>query len=761
MSVVHAERLVLEQENGDSVCLVVSGDEFYARHETEDGYTVVYDDRMGLYCYATLVNGRFKSTEVPTHKRPPVGTRRHLQESSDARAAKFEERFKLLYPRERVVPGIGGVNFTFGPNNGLLSGRRVSDGSVLGLTILVEFQDERANVTGEQVDAMLNGENYNANGNYCSVRDYFLLVSNGKLDYRNRVVGPIRLSRNRRYYETTPLMREALRAAIDEDNLNLGEFDSRNDGIVDAVSFMYAGRTVYGVNGDTSNPSDLWPHNSVIDFQHNGMRTNYYQITSLGRSPLEITIGTFCHESGHMLCRFPDVYDYGRRDDDFTESAGLGTYCLMGSGNHLNMGRTPAPVCGYLRDLLDWPDRVVIIGNSGHHEARHGDFGTLFKYPTDKPNEYFVVENRSKRGLDAYLESNGLAVFHCDTEGSNEWQQGTADRHYQCALLQADGRRDLENDRRSDPEDLFANVPGIALSNNTVPSSREWDGSDSGLIIRNISAPGEKMTFSVGQEPIDPIAGVVSGEVSPDLLIPDNTPEGVQSKILLTGEGTLKSVKVSVQIMHTYQGDIRLDLYSPQGTQVLLLKDHGRPGNDLSKTYDSEAHEELQKLAGEPFAGEWTLHIKDLLPDDTGRLNHWRIEIAYEAEDNTVEKTVDPALKIPDNDPQGISNEIRIDESGIVKDIQVFVDIAHTFIRDLRVELIAPSGHSVFLHDRQGGGAHDIKRTYDRTNYPDLDALLRLPIKGAWSLRLKDLEGWDEGTLNTWSLKLTYGNNGD
>ena len=35
--------------------------------------------------------------------------------------------------------------------------------------------------------------------------------------------------------------------------------------------------------------------------------------------------------------------------------------------------------------------------------------------------------------------SSGLAVYHCDIFGSNELQQGTAENHYQCALLQADG----------------------------------------------------------------------------------------------------------------------------------------------------------------------------------------------------------------------------------------------------------------------------------------------------------------------------------
>ena len=275
MSVIHNERLVLEQENGSPVTLVVNGDEFYARMETPDGYTVVYDVGLGLYCYAVVVDGCFKSTEIPVNKRPPIGTRKHLQESSAVRTTKFEGRFRTLYQQERIVPGAGGINFTLGQNNGLLAGRRVSEGTVKGLTILVEFKDIKANVRKQDIKNLLNKNNYKTNGNFCSVKEYFLLVSNGKLTYENVVVGPVTLANNRRYYETHELQREALRAAINNYNINLADFDSRGEGVVDAISFMYAGRTVYGINGDNNNPIELWPHNSYMRFYQNSIRTHF------------------------------------------------------------------------------------------------------------------------------------------------------------------------------------------------------------------------------------------------------------------------------------------------------------------------------------------------------------------------------------------------------------------------------------------------------------------------------------------------------
>ena len=98
----------------------------------------------------------------------------------------------------------------------------------------------------------------------------------------------------------------------------------------------------------------------------------------------------------------------------------------------------------------------------------------MLKYRTSKPNEYFLVENRSKMGLDRALPASGLAVYHCDIFGSNELQQGTATRHYQCALLQADGQRDLEmNVNQGDGTDLFGATPAIALSAESAAARRE------------------------------------------------------------------------------------------------------------------------------------------------------------------------------------------------------------------------------------------------------------------------------------------------
>ena len=744
MSAIFGETLIFQQDNGPDVELVVFGDEFYARYETKDGYTAVYDPERGLYCYAVLLSGRFASSGVPISKRPPSDIRRGLKEAETIRNEKFEGRYADLRPPQ---PGAAAnVARTLGPNNGLLEGRRVSEGHIRGLTVLVEFADLTSAVTAAEVEAMLNAPNYRENGNFCSVREYYHLMSNGKLDYSNVVVGPIKLSQNHRYYVQNLLCREALDKVVNQLGIDLSQFDSRGEGIVDALSFMYAWRTVYEGN--------LWPHNSELNLTYNGIKVRYYTIQSLGRQRVDLSIGTFCHESGHLLCRFPDLYDYGSRDGDFEKSAGMGYYCLMSAGNHLNNGRTPASICGYLRDLVGWCDRQVRLNSPGVYESKQGDYGTLMKYETHRANEYFIIENRTQRGLDAYLPDSGLAVYHCDTLGSNEWQGGTRERHYQCGLLQADGHLDLESNRnQGDSTDLFKRVDGVALSYATTPSTRGWDSSDSGLALADISAPGEVIRLKVGS--LVP-SNVVTGKVTADLLIPDNKREGISSAIAISQAGKVKSLSVGVDITHTYIGDLQVELQSPSGKKVLLHDRAGGSRRDLQQTYSSSSTTALSALNGELIAEDWLLNVRDLASRDIGRLNRWNIEIEYESAGQVARGEVSPNLSIPDNTPTGISSAIAIAQSGTLKDISVGVVIPHTYIGDLLVEIVAPSGQSVTLHNISGGSKDDLRMTYDRTSTPALEALVGQPIQGNWSLRVKDLQRLDTGKLEKWSLQLTY-----
>lgn len=92
MSAIFGETIRLGQANGPEVELVVSGDEWYATYETPSGHPVVYDESLGLFCYARVVDGRFESTRVPVSEPPPPDSEPHAREADAVRREKVLEK---------------------------------------------------------------------------------------------------------------------------------------------------------------------------------------------------------------------------------------------------------------------------------------------------------------------------------------------------------------------------------------------------------------------------------------------------------------------------------------------------------------------------------------------------------------------------------------------------------------------------------------------------------------------------------------------
>lgn len=98
------QKVSLGQANGPDVELVVRGTELYASYETPDGFPAVYDDGLGLFCYAKLAEGRFESTGISVAGPPPPGVERHATESDNVRTGKIEERARQMEQRSRPAP---------------------------------------------------------------------------------------------------------------------------------------------------------------------------------------------------------------------------------------------------------------------------------------------------------------------------------------------------------------------------------------------------------------------------------------------------------------------------------------------------------------------------------------------------------------------------------------------------------------------------------------------------------------------------------
>jgi subtilisin-like proprotein convertase family protein len=110
--------------------------------------------------------------------------------------------------------------------------------------------------------------------------------------------------------------------------------------------------------------------------------------------------------------------------------------------------------------------------------------------------------------------------------------------------------------------------------------------------------------------------------------IPDNNTTGITSTINVPATGNVVSLRVRVDLNHTYQGDLEVALIGPDNTTVLL---HNRTGGsaDNIKTVYADLTAPAQALSafnGKAINGAWKLRVRDLASVDTGTLNFWEID---------------------------------------------------------------------------------------------------------------------------------------
>lgn len=101
----------------------------------------------------------------------------------------------------------------------------------------------------------------------------------------------------------------------------------------------------------------------------------------------------------------------------------------------------------------------------------------------------------------------------------------------------------------------------------------------------------------------------------------------------------------------------------------------------------------------------------------------------------------------PITDGQRTEAVISVGTSGEVDQVVVQVEIAHTYVGDLRVEL-SHAGKSVELWSFSGGSADDLRRTFV------VDDFAGSPRAGDWTLAVEDAYRGDVGTLEAWGIRL-------
>lgn len=487
----NGEIFKFKQPDNTYVEVKVFGDEYYQRAESLDGYTLCYDS-AGWICYAVMNNNGsdFVSTGIIYRgsKNPNVILKNGKKLEKGIKLAKKQIVDKVQKTRQLLIPGSGAVD---GISSMAAPAAAPVTGNILGLALLINFPDQTSGISKTAIDNMLNQTGYTGYSNNGSVKDYYYSVSGGQLTYTNYVSNFYTAQHPKSYY-TDPgipyaqrameLVKEAIQW-LDSQGYNFATLSKDSGNNVLAINCYYAGEP------DSAWGTGLWPHQGWVNPKYyvDGVYCYKYQMSNIGSS---LSIGTTVHENGHMVCSWPDLYDY---DGD---SAGAGRYCVMSYCDSKNPQvpnphyRSTAGWTGFTR-LNDYASGSVITVNAGSLGA--------YRWEGPNSNEFFLVENLRKTGRWAAVPDEGLMVWHVDTNGNNSWNQMTAANHFLVSVEQADGLYDLEYNRNSgDTNDLFHSGWKIKFDNITTPSSKWWNGSASGLTINNVSAIGNSMTFTVG-----------------------------------------------------------------------------------------------------------------------------------------------------------------------------------------------------------------------------------------------------------------------
>lgn len=171
---------------------------------------------------------------------------------------------------------------------------------------------------------------------------------------------------------------------------------------------------------------------------------------------------------------------------------------------------------------------------------------------------------------------------------------------------------------------------------------------------------------------------------------------------------------------------------------------------------------------------------------------HWRIrsiqntgscglslwnQTSFISGDCPIQFTSSPAVTISNGPPVQLAEmKLNITSAGELIDLDlVLLDVSHTYLNDLEIELESPAGTLVPIFDRSCGGNDNLLLSFDDEateltfTCPPVDptAFIRpptLPLRrfdgeeaaGTWTLRVRDNSNQDGGTINSFGLKTCF-----
>lgn len=411
------------QSDGSTIKVKLCGDENFNYYKTEDNVPLLRGANGDFY-YAETFGLKMKSSGVMAHEKPLRSAAEQKRVSAltgieDMRAGS-KRNITIARKRERL-----GVRTKANPNSNTRH----------GLVIMVSFSDQDFSSPDSYNtwNDILNKKGYFDNGANGSVSDYFHDQSSGQFDITFDVVGPVKMPKSRYYYgQNDPddnnkidinvgeLVVEACKAV--DDAVDFRDYDWNGDGTAELVFVLFAGYCEAVTGAD---PRLIWPHQYYVSaypqypygYTLDGICIDQYacgnELEGLGDSPNKVLsgLGTFCHEFSHCL-GLPDFYTSSGLDM-------LWDWDLLSYGCYNGNGWCPAGYTAYEKMFCGWLSPVELdtpTTVSGLQAVCDGGNAFLIRNDCadESVDEYYLLENRQKRGWDAHIPGEGLLVTHVD-----------------------------------------------------------------------------------------------------------------------------------------------------------------------------------------------------------------------------------------------------------------------------------------------------------------------------------------------------------
>jgi subtilisin-like proprotein convertase family protein len=295
---------------------------------------------------------------------------------------------------------------------------------------------------------------------------------------------------------------------------------------------------------------------------------------------------------------------------------------------------------------------------------------------------------------------------------------------------------------------------GTSVTDTTAPFSTTFDSTrvadGGGYVIRATATDnrGATATTTVTVTVANGTGGCITNQTFTatglPLSIPDNNATGITSNNAVTGNGKVASLSLSLNITHTFRGDLVVTLISPGGTQFIVSNRAGGSADNIIIT-----NQAITTFNGQTAAGTWKLKVQDLAAVDVGTLNSWSLLINGNCTVTTHwSGSATPNLPTIDNGTACTSLTVPPTTGADASLAQLDISGRHDFTSILRGTL-AHNGVTVAAFPT--GTFPAASGTFSFTNRPEPG--FTGDASGTWTLCIVDTDAFgDTGTLNTWSV---------